>query len=247
MDPDAVAFLNAQGNSNAKEKYALNRLVIDLKQAGLWSKMVAIYPFLGSTAAMQKWNLKDPRDVNAAFRLEFFGGWTFSSNGAKPNGLNAYADTWLSPTTSLSTSSIHFSKYIRNNDLTGAKIEGCTDLANQYFVQINFSSGNVVLGSINSLGTWTQADTIGLFTASRISTTDLKAYKNSTQVASDTVSSNVLPSNRFLIGARNDGFPQFYNPYETAFESIGLGLTSTNVSNLYTIVQRYNTTLGRQV
>ena len=54
----------------------------------------AVYPFLGGTSSSCKWNLKDPRNLDAAFRLTFSGGWTFSSTGALPNGVNAYANTY---------------------------------------------------------------------------------------------------------------------------------------------------------
>ena len=54
--------------------------------------MKALYPFVGGTATSHKFNLKDPRDLDAAFRLQFNGGWTHNSNGVTPNGTNGYAD-----------------------------------------------------------------------------------------------------------------------------------------------------------
>jgi hypothetical protein len=47
---------------------------------------------------------------------------------------------------------------------------------------------------------------------------------------------------------RNGGAIQYsYENKECAFASIGDGLTDADVANLYTIVQKYQTTLGRQV
>jgi hypothetical protein len=37
---------------------------------GIWRKTHAIYPLLGGTASAHKFNLKDPRDLNAAYRLK---------------------------------------------------------------------------------------------------------------------------------------------------------------------------------
>jgi hypothetical protein len=50
------------------------------------------------------------------------------------------------------------------------------------------------------------------------------------------------------MGARNDtGTPVFYSLKQAAFATIGDGLTDDEASSLYTIVQKYQTTLGRQV
>ena len=109
LDSDASAFITAAGLTDATQKSAINILVKDMKSSGLWSKMKAVYPMVGGTATSMKFNLKDPRDLDAAFRLTWSGGWTYSATGATPNGTNAYADTKLVPSTSLSTSSAHFS------------------------------------------------------------------------------------------------------------------------------------------
>ena len=53
-------------------------LVTSLKQTNLWNKMLIIYPFVGGNANSHKFNLKDPRDDNGAFRLQFSGGMTNS-------------------------------------------------------------------------------------------------------------------------------------------------------------------------
>ena len=105
-DPDAQAFFTASGLTGATELNAVNQLVLDLKGFGIWTKMKAIYPMVGGTAALHKWNLKDPQDTNAAFRLVFTGGWTHSSTGALPNGTNAFANTYLDSATIGSTGSL---------------------------------------------------------------------------------------------------------------------------------------------
>jgi hypothetical protein len=45
------------------------------------------------------------------------------------------------------------------------------------------------------------------------------------------------------------GFPiwYYYGNKETAFASIGDGLTDGEADNFYTSVQKFNTTLGRQI
>ena len=113
LDPDAVAFLTAASITDATITTAINTLVIQLKAIGVWSKLKAIYPFVGGTATTHKFNLKNPANTDAAFRLLFVGGWTHSANGALPNGTNAYADTFLNANTALTNTSNHLSFYSR--------------------------------------------------------------------------------------------------------------------------------------
>jgi len=94
-DTDALAFLQAAGITDSIISNAVCSLVVGLKADGIWNKFNAIYPFVGGTASTHKWNLKDPRDLNAAYRLTFNGGWTHDSQGIKGNGANTYADTYF--------------------------------------------------------------------------------------------------------------------------------------------------------
>ena len=69
VDADAQAFITAAGITDSTQQSAIDTLVKQLKGYGIWSKMKAVYPFVGGTATTHKYNLKDPRDLNAAFRL----------------------------------------------------------------------------------------------------------------------------------------------------------------------------------
>jgi hypothetical protein len=251
VDPDAQAFITAASITNPTQQAAINQLVVDLKGYSIWTKMKALYPFCGGSASSHKFNLKDPRDLDAAFRLVFSGGWTHSSTGATPNGTNAYADTKFKPSVSLSTSSAHFSKYNRTNDLVGNKVDGILDIPTSgSFFQQNYSAANGVIGEIASVASYTQTDTRGLFTMSRTATNAFKVFKNSSSVATNTNTISIIPvSLNFYIGARNDGagVQSFYNSYQCAFASLGDGLTDTEAANFYTAVQAFQTTLGRQV
>ncbi len=115
VDADATAFITAAGITNLTQAAAINTLVNDLKTYGLWTKMKAVYPMVGGSATSHKFNLKDPRTVNAAFYLEFNGGGTHGTNGYLPSGSNSYANTWLTPSTTLNASSAHMSFYSRTN------------------------------------------------------------------------------------------------------------------------------------
>ena len=51
FDADAQAFITAAAITNANQQTAINTLVVSLKSYGLWTKMKAIYPFVGGSAS----------------------------------------------------------------------------------------------------------------------------------------------------------------------------------------------------
>jgi hypothetical protein len=193
-----------------------------------------------------KFNLVNPVNSDAAFRLVFNGGWTHSSNGATPNGTNGYADTKLVPSSVLSTSSAHFTKYNRTNDLIPNKLDGSFQDLNLSFFQLNYTTANGSIGN-NGAATYTPTDTRGLFNVTRTATNALKVFKNNTNLASSTDTITAIPNTNVFLGARNSNTIAFYNSYQVAFSSLGDGLTDTDATNLYTRVQTYQTALSRQV
>ena len=256
FDPDAQAFFTASGLTGATELNAINQLVLDLKAANIWTKMKAIYPMVGGTAALHKWNLKNPLDTNAAFRLVFNGGWTHSSTGALPNGTNAYANTFLSPSTSLTNNNTHISYYSRTNTLgpnkglIGASVGGSFI---PLFTIYGRSGSNVFfMDSYNYTTNRNQsAEPTGqsFLLNTRISSASFKSFRNSTLVATspNTNADNVTGINfPISIGGLNlGGSVSQFSDFQCAFSSIGDGLTDTEAANFYTAVQAYNTTLGR--
>jgi hypothetical protein len=100
-DSNARVFISAVINGgdylDNVSRIAIDTLVIRLKRHGLWDKHLAIYPFIGTTASSQKWNLKDPRDADDAFRLTFYGNPVHNAAGVKWNGVNQWGDTHLKP------------------------------------------------------------------------------------------------------------------------------------------------------
>jgi hypothetical protein len=244
---EALKFIDSSGITDQTQKDAICTLVKQLQDSSLWTKMVAVYPFVGGTASTHKWNLKNPVNSDAAYRIVFFGGWTHSSNGALPNGINAYADTRIRAAQDIGASSIHFSKFNRTNDLTGNKIDGTFDVNNSTFFHANYSAGNAIVGSVGSILTYTPTDTRGFFVTSRTSLSLIKTFRNGTLLGTNTTAITVVPDFVYThIGARaeNTG-DNFYNTYECAFASYGTGLTDAEASTLYNIVNAFQTTLGR--
>lgn len=252
-DANAQAFLDAAVITDQTQANAVNTLVTDLKSYGLWTKMKAIYPFVGGTATTHKWNLKDPRDLDAAYRLAFSGAWTHSSTGALPNGANAYADSFLIPSTALTLNNTSFGYYSRTNS---SQSPSATEMAvgssgtQLMYLRTKNSSGNAEGYSYNTNpATVANANSQGLYNVSRISDSSLKLYKNGSSIASLlTTQTGTLPSNKFYLGAVNySGTVGEYSNKESAFAYIGDGFSDTEAANLYTAVQKYQTSLSRQV
>ena len=251
VDADAQAFITAAAITDPTQQSAINQLVVDLKGYNIWTKFKAIYPIVGGTASTHKWNLKDPRNLDAEFRLTFTNAWTHSSTGMTPNGTSAYANTFLVPSTNLSLNSTHISGYLRTNLQFAGPIISTEDAAsynnglyiwprqstNLYSVRIN-DNGLTGAGSA-------PADIRGLQIATRTASNVKKYRLNNTQIFNSTEASTGLNTSSIYLGASRNNAN--YNGNQLAFASIGDGLTDTEASNFYTAVQAFQVTLGRSI
>ena len=249
VDADAQAFITAASITDATQQSAVNQLVLDLKAASIWTKMKAVYPFVGGSASTHKWNLKDPRDLDAAYRLVFSGGLTHSSNGVLFGGVNGWGNSKMLADV-LTNNSTHLSFYSRNNEATGQGDMGASNASGTsrftsgfYGATIYFDQYDVSSGGRSSN---TPINTQGLFTMSRTSSNLGKGYRNSSVISTNNNSiTSVLPSVEIGVGLQNG--VGLYSTHQFAFASIGDGLNDTEVSNLYTAVQTFQTTLSRNV
>lgn len=246
-----TAFASVTGITDTTILGALNTFDLGLISNSLDTKMKAVYPFVGTTASTQKYNFFDPRDLDVAFRLQFNGGGTFSSNGYQPNGTNAYANTFLPPLSNLSPTSSHISFYSRTNVSTTQVEMGVTTGTNdQYLIEINTSGISYFALNNSGIISSSDANSLGFYIANRTSSSILNGWKNSTKVVSGTNPSSALTYsfNPIFIGAWNEnGNAKYYSTKECAFSSIGDGLTDTEATTFYNLVQNMQTTLSRQI
>ena len=251
FDADAVAFFGrvttAGGSLSATEKAAVNTLVVDMKAAGIWSGMKAIYPMVGASAAACAQNLK-----SSSFTGTFSSGWTFASTGVTPNGTSAYMDTTFNPNTSLtSILSAHLAIYSRTQSRSGCDVavnQGGTELTIAADLNLIGIYGLSNIGSQYAGNTSTQTS-VGFFLANRQSATNNKIIQGTTTLATQTASSSSTKPNAnvYVGGQNNSGALNLPTSRQQAFVSIGDGLTDTQAGNFYNAVQAFQTTLSRQV
>ena len=249
-DADAQAFITAAVITDVTQQGAINQLVLDLKGYSIWTKFKAIYPIVGGTASQHKYNLKDPRDLDAAFRLTYAVGWTHSSTGMLANGAT-FADTFFNGFTELITAPSHISSYLRNTQTSNNVPIGASDAAFLLW-QMNTINNNGMYyyhGAVASEVFSTITNEVGLFLGSTASATSRKNYING--VLKTTRTTNIAityPNFKLYLGARNTfGTATTNSTKQFAFASIGDGLTDAEAANFYTAVQAYQTTLSRQV
>jgi len=252
FDPDAQLFITNAAITEPVQQNAVNNLVINLKNYGIWSKMKALYPFVGGTAAQHKFNLKNPLDTDAAFRLVFNGGWVHSSNGALPNGTNAWADTFLSHSANLPLNSFNYGYYSRGTSTAFSELMGAFDNNTKetqlfindtysYITAEAFSQSSRVLGFVPNF--------TGLLNYGRLNANSLSVYRNGNVLNTGTsIVTGLAPSLNVYIGALNYlGNASFFTALPCAFSHISDGLTNAEAANYYIAVNNFQTTLSRNV
>jgi hypothetical protein len=249
-DSDAQAFLNAAVIEDVTQASAVNTLVTDLKGYGIWTKMKALYPFVGGTASSHKWNLKNPLDTDAAFRLTFFGGITHSANGITGNATNAYANTFLSQVSVSLNGGV--STYILNNISENSAAIRADNGAN-IITQIipRWTDNNSYIRHFSDTSTTIiNTDSRGFYATSRISNSEILVnFKGSintfTQVV-NTTSTAIVPL--YIMASNNANISATsFSSHQIAFTTIHEYMTSSDLSNMKIAVQAFQVSLNRQV
>ena len=251
LDPDAVAFLTAAGITDPTIESAINTLVVDMKAASIWTKMKAVYPFVGGTASTHKWNLKNPIDADAAFRLTFSGGWTHSSAGILTNGTNSYADTYLTRA-AFTSGNINFGcqgLYLTAQTGIDIRYECGIAAAGQFFaLRSDDISGNNnwFNGSGTSKATSAILQNGGFTASSRIATNNYKTILQDGSIISNVNNDTAAYStNTFNLGRANS--TAGYSNREFRFYFLSNPLDTTELTNFRNAVQTFQTTLSRNV
>jgi hypothetical protein len=247
FDPDALRFLNAAGIQDQRTSQAINNLVVRLKNANLWTRYQIIYPFAGITSATMKWNLKNPQDTNAAYRIVFNNGGTFDSRGYTSDGVNDWANTFLAGNAiGAGLNDFSVSYYIKDVVSLSAFDMGTRFDTN--WLASNFRNINGRLASRawnNNNSELTHPYTTGLATISRSAAASYIAAVNDYN-ATHIQTSTGRPANTLVFGAYNDfGNISLFVNKTYQFFAVGSSVTVAEHQILWNTVAQYQSDLGR--
>jgi len=248
-DTDAKAFFTSSGIQDTVQMNAVNDFVMALKKDSLWNKFLAIYPMVGTTAATTKWNLKDPRDADDAYRLTFYGTPAFSDSGILFPTTNDYADTHVIDTAMGGYNNSAISYYSTTQNAVSGYDMGCSDTLYPYNeLSIYSNSADTTYAADNT--EWfgygpnlPTPNTTGLFMLSATNS-DVARIRNGTVVGSYGKPPHESYTNASIwIGTtRGASRP---GKRRCALATVGNGLSDAQAMDFYNIVQTFETKLGR--
>lgn len=251
-DQDVLNFITATGITDYTDKVTVNTLVEDFKRDAVWDKMVAIYPFIGGDATAHSYNLKD----TGSYQISWNGNWVHDSNGITSDGSTTWGNTQLTIGSAIGTtfqSSGSLGMYSLTTGSTGYDM-GADDApggaSRQTALIIKFDGNDyfyqgLPVGASQYTGSH---DGDGMYIASRTGNTIIGSIDGTKVQETTTATWTYLADQPLAIAAFNRfGGPEALAERTYAFAFVGTGLTETDHSNIYTAVQTYETSLGRNV
>lgn len=256
-DADAKLFIDTALISAATQKRAIDVLVKDFKGAyngtNYWQYILFCFPIVGGNEYSHKFNLKNP----AIYFLQYstLVTYTHASTGMKGG---AKINNFFCNGNVTATTNAGMFAYVRENTNNGISI-----YQNSAGQSIGFTSRSpsdtITAWSVNSATTVTGVtDGRGFLQHSRAGSGagTLKFYINGVLRATGTGESSIIGSGQNSRGLALNGVTTAVgvdglssNPNEISFGMTmnTIALTDSDNLALYEIVQKYQTTLGRQV
>ena len=265
-DFDASNYLTAVNETNSTNKAAIITFVATLKNEGIWDKMLGIYPMFGDTSKYS-YNLKDPRDLDAAYRLTYYNSPVVNNGGIYfVNGFD-YADTHFNPSSDLSDYSVHLSflslidgennaadigcrEVVNNSEVSRLLVHVRTESDQAHFDAYTYDNSpgeNARVNIVPQVGEDLESDSF--YIASRInnSSSFFKMYKNNeTRSAENTNTvSSPKPNASVWLGQVNNIGNTSSTDRAYGFFSFGQGLTTTEAAALHAAVKTLYTSTSR--
>jgi len=231
-DADVQKFIDSSGITTDLEITAVCKMVKLLKDSSIWSKIIVIYPFRGSNATSCKWSLP----VNSSYNITFLGGWTFSFNGANPNGINSVANSHFNPSVSGNLTSQAFGYDSREN-VSSSKIDfGVDNNVNNVYGYLCYGGSSIAYSSIYSASYLNPVRLLSnyFYQVSRVGT-NVSVYDNGSLLTSGTLATSSLYNGVINFGMAGRELDFFY---------ISTGLTASEMLKMYNIVSQFKTDLG---
>jgi len=231
---------------------SLDTFVSQLKSNNLWNKFYALYPLVGGTSDSCKWNLI----TTSSFTLNYTGSFNFTNTGISGSGTTSNTNTSFTPSINTSdwATNNSFGVYVNTNVSGGidmgaespfpASPAGAdTYLISRYTNNLAyfFNSSSLTVASTDSTGFW-----FGCISGS--SGTNMNLYKNGTSIASKASPTTYTITKALYFTANDaDGLTNERSTRQYSLSFIARAFNNTEASTLNTIVQTFQTSLGRNV
>lgn len=244
FDADAQAFFTATGITDPDLKTATNDLVLAAKAHGWWTECIAIYPYIGGTASTHKYNLKDPRDLDAAYRITFNGSWTHDANGIQGDGATNYGDTHIDPSTNMTINDTHISVWSNTNSAADIADIGVVIFPSQSIdLLVRGSGGTLTTDHYSYFERLAPAvaSSIGWFLSDRTSSILCEVSKNGVSLASNTTTSGTLPNTNIYVGAISGTVGALPSNRQYWFHTVGYGIGISLAATMYADIAAFET------
>ena len=259
LDPDAINYidaLTANGMNDALSnslygfdystlQQHINDVFVGLKDFSLVVKIQILYLYVGDTKALQGIEVITPGTNDATFFNTVPGDHT--ATGWQGNGANSYADTGFSSGLVTGADS-HQMTYTRTPAAANTCALGVEGGASDFFLFPQLASGDLQyrIDAVNVIDPI--ADGSGMIIGTSRAPNDHETYRNTATVGTSSAAIGALPVGDIYLGARNDitgGGPISNSAREFIAHSVGKGLTDTDVTNYTSVINTFQTALGR--
>lgn len=224
----------------------------------LWDKTLAFYPFWAAGPDSMRFNAKDPRDLDSAYRLTAGGpiaglGWVGDfgvviNGGTSGEFLDTHFDgavANLGQSSGMLMTTSNFLAIENYNMLAGAYIAN----SRQWGIQIssnNFTGYTYGSGVGESLPVTLPSGTkAGAYMITRRSASDAEAFQYANSLIINPTAGNISipPSKNITIGKMN-GSPNTGSDVQMSFFAITSGLTAVEWGQYYTLISNFNLSIA---
>jgi hypothetical protein len=249
-DPNAQTYVTTLIANGAlfltnSRKIAINNLFIDLKNAGLYYKIYALYPMLGGVYQSIRWNAVLPGDSDAEFRLTQQGVVNISNLGVSGFLANtAYLNTFFNPTAqSIPNDNFSMFSFVTVSGTSGYELGGAS--LNAWNGLGSNVSGNFYAEiQRTALTNLTTGGGLGFQAVSRIDNTNQIYVKDGGAATTTAIArTGGIPNVNLFIGAYN-GVGQYSNK-TLGTTGLAQGLTDVELADLRDIITTFETAYAR--
>lgn len=238
-----TAFASATAITDTTILNALNTFDLGLISNGLDNKLHLFRPLVGGTVGTTKYNFMN----TSLYIATHNGGITYNANYIQGNGTNGYVNENFNILSNASLNNFGFGYYTSTNNISKPEMGA----VNEYYRgnQINANASGLSYMACN--GDYSAIATNINTTNSLISINrnggNTYLYQNGVEKTNFSNNNSVLVNLNMYSMTRNEngGTPVLYSTQRFGCVYIDKGLTSSQISTLYTLISTLMTALGR--